>query len=101
MNGLLIGVILWDFYMFRKNLLSFVVLSVIAVSDCATHRNDSPWATPRPLGRGFSTYQVPDKPSLNTLEEPGIAELAGVITLPQALAFRYVICQTTPLLPTS
>jgi len=87
MNGLLIGVILWDFYMFRKKLLSFVVLLVIAVSGCAAPRDDSPWATPRPLGRGFSAYQVSDKPSLNTPEEPGIAEPAGAITLPEVLAY--------------
>ena len=87
MNGLLVSMILWDFYMFRKKLLSFVVLLVIAVSGCAAPRDDSPWATPRPLGGGFSAYQGPDKPSLNTPEEPGIAEPAGAITLPEVLAY--------------
>jgi len=73
--------------MLRRILLSVVMLLVIAISGCAAHRNDSPWATPRPLGRDFSTYQVPDQPSLNTLKEPSIAEPTGVIRLPQALAY--------------
>lgn len=73
--------------MFRKRLLSVVTLSVIAISGCAAPRNDSPWATSRPLGRDFSTYQFPDKPSLNTLEGSGITEPTGVITLHQALTY--------------
>ena len=73
--------------MFRKRLLSVVTLLAIAVCGCATRRNDSPGATPRPLGRDLSTFQVPDRVSLNTLEEPGIAEPAGVITLHQALTY--------------
>ena len=73
--------------MIRKNMLSFMVLLVMAASGCAVYRNDSPRVAARPLGRDLSTYQVPDESSLNTPEEPNIAEPAGSITLSQALAY--------------
>ena len=71
--------------MFRRNLLSVVTLSLIAISGCAAPRNDSPWAVPRPLGQSLSTYQVPDKPPLDSLEDSNIDEPNSLVTLHEAL----------------
>ena len=73
--------------MFPRNVLSVVALLAIAISGCAAPSSDSPSATSRPLGKDFSTYQVPDKPSLHTLQEPNVAEPTGVVTLQQALTY--------------
>jgi len=73
--------------MFKQYLLSDVMLLIIAISGCAPQRTDPPWPTPRPLGRNFTAYQVPDRPSRNPWDEPSIAEPTGVVTLPQALAY--------------
>ena len=47
--------------MFRKHLPSIVALLAIAILGRVAGRNDSSEAIPRPLGRDFSTYQVPDE----------------------------------------
>ncbi|MBN2375287.1 MAG: TolC family protein [Sedimentisphaerales bacterium] len=73
--------------MFRKSLLSVVTLLVIAISGCTANRNDSPWASARPLGRDFSTYQATDEASAKSMDAPSIAEPVGVVTLQQSLAY--------------
>ena len=71
--------------MYMKLLSFLVVLFTLGVSGCMEQSNEVVLPRPRSLGRQFSTFQPPAKPT-ETSNVPEIAEPAGPITLRQALA---------------
>ncbi len=65
---------------------SFLIMPVILIMGCSTHRVDEAWPKPRPLGSGITTYRPSQEPAITSSGTPKVEEATGVITLPQALA---------------
>ncbi len=68
-----------------KFLLFLIMLVALGASGCSRQSDESVLPPPPSLGRQFSTFHPPAKPT-ETAQEPGIAEPTGVITLRDALA---------------
>ncbi|MCZ7583332.1 MAG: TolC family protein [Deltaproteobacteria bacterium] len=75
--------------MFRKGIGPILLIQAVLLIGCASHRIDTSWPAPRPLGDGVKAYRPSTSPPEGTSVE-GVPKVEGPLTLAQALLLALV-----------